>query len=196
MNMTPETRFVEWTRTPPEEASPVQRRPRGGRHGEDRAQYWPRAEAGEAVDRAEDEGGDHRTVPHGAEAGGDEGEAATRYLEDAEEYYDEAGDEDEGRPVAVDEPADGREPHPQGHERHREPHVEDGGPPRELVARLEGVGEERRQEQRAARGEQREQPAQEGGQEAYLNHPRPPSRPPLWPPRRSLAAAGRRGPCR
>ena len=64
-------------------------------------------------------------------------------------------------PLPVEERADRRDAHPERHERRGEAEVEDGRSSHQLAARLEGVGEERRQQQRAARAEQREHAAEE-----------------------------------
>ena len=137
-----------------EEACTPQGRARCHGDGEYSAEDGSRAEAREPVDGAEREGCDQGatfdTTPQAFDR--PEHEPAPN-LDHTEGDYDEARDGDEGAPVPVDERADRGDAHPERHERGAEPDVEDGRPPHEIATRLEGVGEEGGQEQRAARAE-------------------------------------------
>src|SRR5918993_1003526 len=175
-----------------EEACTPQGRARCHGDGEYSAEDGSRAEAREPVDGAEREGCDQGatvdTTPQAFDR--PEHEPAPQNLDHTEGDYEEAGDGDKGAPVPVDERAYRGDAHPERHERGAEPEVEDGRPPDEHAARLEGAGEERGQKQRAARAEEREQAPEEGGQKRGLNHPQPPAWPPLWRPRRPQRVAG------
>ena len=107
----------------------------------------------------------------------------------------DAGDRDQSRPVAVEERAHRGDAHPERHERRCEPQVEEACLPDQLSSAGEGVGEEGRQEQGAARAQEREHPAEERREKGDLDHLRTPVRPLSWPvlwrPRRPREAGPR-----
>jgi hypothetical protein len=94
-------------------------------------------------------------------------------LQHSQQDDDGARDSYEGAPLPVDKPAHGRDAHTQGHERRGEPEVENGGLCEEILARLEGIGEEGRQQEGATRAEEGEDPSDERRQVRDLKHLRP-----------------------
>ncbi len=149
----------------------------GRGHREDRPQHRAGAEPGQSVDRAEQ----HRREqarpgagPSGREVlqASREGDAqpAAQDHQDPHRHHEPAGRGHQQLAVAVEEAGRRGGPHPQRHQRDEQAEVE-GGRAHELGGRRgEGVGEEGRQQQGAARGEQAEHPRDDSREQPDFHH--------------------------